>query len=244
MLSFAACGRTNHHDPRSGCADRDRPDCSNCPCHVKGLLLCTPETLGLWALLQMEKNCPSLPGIHGQNGILPPKVLDPKIAPTPKLPLQTRLADLALLRASSHLPSKHWGCMLFFLWKRTGLFCQAKRAEIGIPHSRFQISKSCPKTNLPGQTGLSGLGLWWRPLTAPETLGLCGFLPVETMVTLWGPRGTKDITVALLGPMVPRAQCEAAGLCGTKRPLLHYRASCSHRAMVILQGTVDPWRLL
>ena len=56
--------------------------------------------------------------------------------------------------------------------------------------------------------------------------------------------GTKDITVAVLGPMIPRAQCEAAGLCGTKRPLLHYRALCSQRAVEKLQGTVDPWRAL
>ena len=58
------------------------------------------------------------------------------------------------------------------------------------------------------------------------------------------PHGTKDIIVALLGPMVPRAQCEAAELCGTKSPLLHYGALCSQKAVVILQGTVDPWRPL
>ena len=62
-------------------------------------------------------------------------------------------------------------------------------------------------------------------------------------MTLWGPRGTKNINVALLDHMVPRGQREAAGLCGTKRPLLHYRALRSQRAGVILQGTVDPWRL-
>ena len=133
-----------------------------------------PKALGLYAFLPMEKNILLLQVPMAEIGIPPPK--DPKIAPTPKLPLQTGLADLGLLRASFHLPSKHWVCGLSFLWKRTGLLHQAKRAETGIQHSKFQISKSCSPTNLPGQTGLSGLGLWWLPLTAPDTLGLCGCL--------------------------------------------------------------------
>lgn len=206
--------------------------------------------------LKWKRTVHLLPGIHGQNGITPPKVLDPKIARTQKLPLQTGLADLAFLKANSHLPSKHCGCVLSFLWKSTGLLLWAKRAEIVIPHSKFQISKSCSKTNLPGQTSLSGLGLWWLPLTAPETLGLCGFLPVETMVTLWGlvaprtslwhfwaawfqgpsvkqqgfvePRGHHCIT----GPRAPKGRGDPAGHRG------------SMETIVALQGPMESWRPL
>ena len=46
----------------------------------------------------------------------PQKFLSTRVSPGQKLPGQTALAGLGLLRASSHLPSKHCGSMLFFLW--------------------------------------------------------------------------------------------------------------------------------
>lgn len=83
-----------------------------------------------------------------------------------KAQLQTGLAGLGLQRASSHLPSKHWGSLLSFLWKRTWFQLQAIRAETGIQHSNFQICKGSSQTNLPGKTGLPRLGLWWSPLNS------------------------------------------------------------------------------
>ena len=51
-----------------------------------------------------------------------------------------------------------------------------------------------------------------------------------------GSSGTKDITVELLGHMVPRGQSEAAGLCGTKSPLSHYRVPWIQGTIVTLWG--------
>ena len=82
------------------------------------------------------------------------------ISPGQKLPLQTALAGFGLLRASSHLPFKHWGSVFSFLWKTSGLLLQAQMAEITITQSNFRVAKGCPQTNLPGQTGQLGLGLW------------------------------------------------------------------------------------
>ena len=46
----------------------------------------------------------------------PPKVLDPKIAPTQKLPLQTGLPGLGYWRLQFIKALKHWGSMVSFLW--------------------------------------------------------------------------------------------------------------------------------
>ena len=114
----------------------------------------TSKTLGVSAFLPVEKNCPSFPG-----GIPPPKVLYPMIAVRQKLPLQRALAALGLLRATSHLPLKHWGSVFSFMWKTTALLLQEQTAETGIPHSKFHVGKGHSPKNLLGQTGHSGLGL-------------------------------------------------------------------------------------
>ena len=73
----------------------------------------TSETLGLYAFLPVEKSCLSFPALHGLNWNPTSKILYPMIAPRQKLPLQTALAGLGLLRDGSHLPSKCWVCVLF-----------------------------------------------------------------------------------------------------------------------------------
>ena len=77
------------------------------------------------------------------------------------------------------------------------------------------------------------------------------------IVTLWGHCGTKDIIVALLGSMVPRGRCEAAGLLwnqeaiaafhGLVQPKGHGDAAghCgSMETIVALQGPMESWRPL
>ena len=61
---------------------------------------------------------PSLLHRHPRSKLVkfPQKFLSTRVSPGQKLPGQTALAGLGLLRASSHLPSKHCGSMLFFLW--------------------------------------------------------------------------------------------------------------------------------
>ena len=82
------------------------------------------------------------------------------IFPGQKLPLQTGLAGLGIMRASSHLPLKHWDSVFSLIWKTTGLFLQAQKAEMRIPNKKFFVSKGHSPKVPPGQTGQPGLGLW------------------------------------------------------------------------------------
>ena len=117
-------------------------------------------------------------------GIPTPGVQHLKIVPTQKLSLQKGLAGLGLLRAGSHLLSKHRVCVSMERnqrcspgkkgqnWDSTLKILYIKRFH---PEQPWQDRKLC-----------LALASGDYSSSAPETLGLCGFLPVETIVTLWG----------------------------------------------------------
>ena len=92
----------------------------------------------------------------------------------------TGLADHGMSRAAAHLPLKHWGSVLSFLWKRTILLLQVPMVKTGILPRNILICKDCSQMKS-ARTDRSG---WpWLPegwlSSAFETLGLCSFLPNE-----------------------------------------------------------------
>ena len=146
-------------------------------------------------------------------GIPTPGVQHPKIVPTQKLPLQTGLAGLGLLIAGSHLPFKDRVCISM---ERNQHCSPGKKGQNWdstfkiLYIQRFHPEQPCQDRKL-----CLALASDDYSSSAPETLGLCGFLPVETIVTLWGL-------------LKWRGHCDTEGPCGTKGNI------------VTLQGLVEP----
>lgn len=101
------------------------------------------ETPGLQAFLAVEKTHPSWQklGFHLQNSLYA------TVASRQNLPLLKSLTGLGFPRPGSHLPLKHWGSVLFCLWKRTVVLIQIPMAEIGIPLPKSHLSKGCSQTS-------------------------------------------------------------------------------------------------
>ena len=90
------------------------------------LLLIFPEAPGVYAFLPVEKSCASFLGVQGLNWDSTSKILYPMIALRQKLPLQTALAGLGLLRASSHRPFKHRSSVPPFCGKQLVFYSRHK----------------------------------------------------------------------------------------------------------------------
>lgn len=84
--------------------------------------------------------------------------VQPRIAPRQKLPIQTGLPGINVFWASSHLHLKHWGYVLYFLWKRTVIFIQELMAKILISPPKCNIFKNCSQMKS-ARTDGSGLAL-------------------------------------------------------------------------------------
>ena len=136
------------------------PDCSNCPWHVEGLFSCIPEALGLWAFLQMEKNCTSHADTHGQNRILPAK-----------FPISTdcsqTIAAITNKTGCPWLPESWvspalqlWGSVHSFQWKRIITPAKGPLAKFGIFLQNSLYTMVSPRQKLLGQTDLAGPWPW------------------------------------------------------------------------------------